>query len=81
MGIATGGPPAPSSFELHLVDAVTDAVQSGVTAMKVWGDHLDGCEQCRKAIRGRLASASTAQMAAKCCEVGRPLYQAFLARV
>jgi len=65
----------------RIVDAVTDAVQSGVVTMKVWRDHLDSCEQCQKAIRGRFASATLFQMAAKCCDVGRPLYQSFIERV
>jgi len=73
-------PHPPNEFERRLVDAVTDAVKTGVEIMKIWTDHLAGCERCRKAIRGRFASATMVQMAAKCCEIGRPLYQAFLAR-
>lgn len=68
-------------FEQRLLDAVTEAVRSGVEVHKVWSDHLTLCQQCRKAIRGRLASIPIAQMATKCCDVGRPLYLAFIKRI
>ena len=71
----------PDKFEQRLLEAVTDAVRSGVEVHKVWSDHLAPCQQCRLAIRGRFASATITQMAAKCCDVGKPLYLAFIQRI
>ena len=56
-------------------------VDKSVVAHTDWQRHLDICEECRKAIRGRFAGSSILRIYNACCEDGKPLYHAFVTDV
>jgi hypothetical protein len=42
-----------------------------------WQDHSFACATCQRAYRHRWDTERPAKVAARCCAVGRPLYEAF----
>jgi len=50
-----------------------------MTPYQKWDEHLNNCNLCRIAIRGRFASQTILHMAKKCCESGKTLYLDFVA--
>jgi hypothetical protein len=49
-----------------------------MSKFEVWQNHLGACPVCKKALRARFVGASMQKMHDECCDVGKPLYAAFL---
>lgn len=54
---------------------------SQTQAHTAWAQHLNACQQCRKAMRGRFAGSKMADMYMKCCVTGKRLYKDFVNEV
>lgn len=45
---------------------------------QAWDDHRMACQVCNASLRKRYQGATVGQMMKDCCDVGRPLYAAFV---
>lgn len=42
---------------------------------EAWTQHRESCEECKKALRGKLFNETLQNMYSKCCKVGKQLYR------
>jgi len=50
--------------------------------MEAWVNHLDNCEKCKWSLKSsRLAGMSIGAAYRGCCEIGKPLYRAWILEI